>query len=430
MGPRAGIIVTGTEILTGRVSDRNGPWLADQLMLSGVDVAQIIVVGDRGADLEWALRTLAQSGVDLVITTGGLGPTADDLTAGIVADVQGRPTQLDEQLRVRIDAIITRLTAARGWQVDAEASAHGVRKQAMVPVGARALPPIGTAPGLVVPVADGRTGPPVLVLPGPPPELQGMWPSALADDIVQAALSGRTELRQRTLRLWGTVESDLAATLRKIEPALDGLEITTCLSNGELEIVTRYRPAAQDAYDGLVLAVRGAFPDTLFSEDGRSIDQIVADALLERQLTIATAESCTAGMLAARLTDLAGSSRYVLGGLVVYSNAAKHALAGVDEALIASVGAVSAEVARELAVGARQRLGADLGVGITGIAGPGGATPGKPVGLVHLCVASADAVRSERIVVNGSRALVRSRTTVVALHMLRQLLVSEEAQRA
>ncbi len=430
MGPRAGIIVTGTEILTGRVSDRNGPWLADQLRVSGVDVAQIVVVGDRGADLEWALRTLAQSGVDLVITTGGLGPTADDLTAGIVADVQGRPPQLDEALRVRIEAIIAGLTAARGWKPDAEASAHGVRKQAMVPVGARALPPIGTAPGLVVPVADGRTGPPVLVLPGPPPELQGMWPSALADDIVQAALSGRTELRQRTLRLWGTAESDLAATLRKIEPALDGLEITTCLSNGELEIVTRYGPAAQDAYEGLVSAVRSAFPDTLFSEDGRSIDQIVADALLDRRLTIATAESCTAGMLAARLTDLAGSSAYLLGGLVVYSNAAKHALAGVDEALIASVGAVSAEVARELAVGARKRLGADLGVGITGIAGPGGATPGKPVGLVHLCVASGDEVRSERIVVKGSRAAVRNRTTVVALHMLRQLLVSEEGQRA
>lgn len=424
MSARAGIVVTGTEVLTGRVADRNGPWLAEQLRRTGVDVAHVIIVGDRHADLRAALGFLADQGVDLVITTGGLGPTADDLTAELVGDFQGRPSHVVPELEKRIGGIIARLSAGRGWHLDPEATAAATRKQALVPDGAGVLAPVGTAPGLVVPVADGRSGPPVVVLPGPPGELQPMWPEALAHPAVQAALTGRAELRQQTIRLWGTPESELAATLRAHEPLVAGLEITTCLRDGELEIVTRYGARSQPAYDELAAIIADAFPDTMFSSDGRTVDEIVTDALRARGLTIATAESCTAGLLAACLTERPGSSAYVLGGLVVYSNEAKAELAAVPMPLIERVGAVSAEVAEALATGARTRLGADIGVGITGIAGPDGGTPDKPVGLVHLCVSSADRTLARRVRLPGSRQDVRARSVVVALHLLRELLAA------
>jgi nicotinamide-nucleotide amidase len=423
MGSRAGVVVTGTEVLTGRVSDRNGPFLAEQLRRLGVDVAEVLIVGDRPDDLRWALGALAAQGLDLIITSGGLGPTADDLTAEIVADVQQRPPRLDPALQERITAILAGLTSRLGGRLDDSAMADGVRKQAMVPDGATVLEPVGTAPGLVVPAPPRTSGPPIVVLPGPPRELQGMWPDVITDPLVLAAVSEREELRQQTVRLWGTYEAELAAMLRGLDGRLDGLEITTCLRGGELEIVTRYGPAAEATYQGLVDALRASFPATVFSTDGRTVEEIVTDALLADGLTVATAESCTAGLLAGRLADRPGSSAYLLGGVVVYSNDAKHELAGVPTELIERVGAVSAEVAEALAVGARTRLGADVGVGITGIAGPGGGTPDKPVGLVHLCVSTAAATLPRRIVMPGSRADVRARSVTVALHLLRELLV-------
>jgi nicotinamide-nucleotide amidase len=422
VGTRAGIVVTGTEVLTGRVVDRNGPWLTEQLRVIGVDIASVIVVGDRRQDMQDALTFLASIGVDLIITSGGLGPTADDLSAEVVGAVQGRAPVLDAELEEQIAGIAAQLIAARGWRLDPAATAAATRKQALIPAGAHVLAPVGTAPGLVVPVADGRSGPPVLVLPGPPRELQGMWSAALADPIVQAALSGREQLNQRTIRLWGTPESELAATLREHEARSAGLEITTCQHDGELEIVTRYGPRAQSAYEHLDSAIRTAHAANVFSPDGRTVDEMVAGDLLARGLTIATAESCTAGLLAARLTDRPGSSAYVLGGLVTYSNAAKRDLAGVPEQLIDSVGAVSAEVARAMADGARTRLGADIGVGITGIAGPGGGSADKPVGLVHLCAVDEQSVTARKITVPGSRADVRSRSVLVAMHLIRELL--------
>ena len=402
------------------MTDRNGPWLADQLRQAGVDIADIVVVGDRPDDLRDALAFL--SGLDLVITSGGLGPTADDLTAEVVGDYQGRPSALDVDLERHIAAIVQRLMAGRGWKTDSEATAAATRKQAFVPDGASVLPPVGTAPGLVVPPADGRSGPPVLVLPGPPGELQGMWPAAMADPLVIAALAGRDELRQQTMRLWGTPESELSAVLRRHEQDLGGLEITTCLRDGELEVVTRYAPTAQTAYDALTEALVGDFGPALYSPDGRTIDRIVADLLLARSLTIATTESCTAGLLAGRLTELPGSSAYVLGGLVTYSNLAKHELAGVPMELIDRVGAVSEEVAEAMAAGARWRLGTDVGVGITGVAGPDGGTEDKPIGLVHLCVIGPGRTLSRKINMPGSRSNVRQRTVVVAMHMIRAVL--------
>lgn len=419
MAVRAGIVVTGTEVLTGRVTDRNGPWLAEELRRIGVDVGAVLVVGDRPDDLRNALAFLA--GEDVVVTTGGLGPTADDLTAEIVGQVQGRPSALDPALEQQVAAIVERLMARRGWAADPEATAAGVRKQALVPAGATVLPPVGTAPGLVVPPAEGRGGPVVVVLPGPPPELQGMWPAALAAEPVQRALAGRSELRQETLRLWGTLESQLAATLRQAE--YPGLEVTTCLRDGELEIVTRYGPDAQPQYDRLVEAVRAAHGPQLFST-GPTVDDLVAAAFADRGRTVATAESCTSGLLVARLTERAGSSAWVLGGVASYANSAKEALVGVPGELLAAHGAVSTQVATALAEGARERFGADVGVGITGIAGPGGGSAEKPVGTVHLCAVgpSAEPV-SRSVVLPGSRSAVRHRSVVLAMHMLRQLLL-------
>jgi nicotinamide-nucleotide amidase len=419
---RAGIVVTGTEVLTGRVADRNGPWLSERLRELGVDHAYTLVVGDRREDMDEALRFLAARGADVLITSGGLGPTADDLTAEVVGAFAGRAMVLDDALEERIAEILRGLMS-RWPDLDSEAIRASNRKQAVVPEGATVLEPVGTAPGLVVAI-DG--GPTVVVLPGPPRELHAMWPAAVATEAFRAALAGAVELRQRTLRLFGIPESEIAETLRLAEDAhgLDGLEITTCLRRGEVEVVTRFAPAAAPLYERFVETVRERHAGTLFSEDGRTVDEQVAELLRSRGLTIATAESCTGGLMAGRLTELPGSSDYVLGGLVVYSNAAKVQLAGVDPSLIERFGAVSVEVAEALADGARERVGADVGVGITGIAGPGGGTAEKPVGLVCFSVAGPSEARLTRsLQLPGGRADIRDRSTTVAIHLVRRLLL-------
>jgi nicotinamide-nucleotide amidase len=426
---RAGIVVTGTEVLSGIISDRNGPWLSEQLLGLGVELAHIGIVGDRREDMDAALRFLARERVDLIVTSGGLGPTADDLTTEVVAAFAGRSLVLDEALEARIDAIVSPL-AARWPDIDREAMRRGTRKQAHVPAGATVLEPVGTAPGVVVAPDGAGTDwhPTVVVLPGPPRELQPMWAAALETEPVRAALHGATEYRQAILRLFGMPESEIAETLVVAERSgleLGELEITTCLRRGEIEIATRYEPAAQEAYEAFAAFVRERHGALLFSEDGATIDDQVAALLTGPPArTIALAESCTGGLLAARLTDRPGSSAYVLGGAVVYSNEAKTALAGVPADLIARVGAVSEEVADALADGALARFGADVGVGITGIAGPDGGTPEKPVGLVFVAVALRDGSRiARRLQLPGGRVDVRDRTTTVAMHLLRRLLL-------
>jgi nicotinamide-nucleotide amidase len=412
---RAGIVVTGTEVLSGLVADANGPWLAERLREHGVTLSHTVVVADRPDDVRAALAFLADTGASLILTSGGLGPTADDLTAQVVADFCGRPMALDPALEERVWAIVGRLHK-RFPRADTEAMRAGASKQALVPDGATVLEPVGTAPGFVVPRPGGGL---VVVLPGPPRELQPMWGEALETEPVRRLLVGTGRLAQRMIRLYGVPEAELAAQLREIDPD-PRLEVTTCLRRGELEVSTVFAPDASAAYDGLEAALVGAFSETVFSVDGATIDEVVARLLAGR--TVATAESCTGGLMAGRLTDLAGSSAYVLGGLVVYSNEAKMALAGVPEELIVAHGAVSPQVARALAAGARERLEADIGIGITGIAGPGGGTPEKPVGTVCLCVSSAGDAREQTVRLPGSRADVRDRTTTIALHMLRDLL--------
>jgi molybdenum cofactor synthesis domain-containing protein len=400
MGVRAGIVVTGTEVLTGRVRDLNGPWLAEELRRLGVDVGQVVVVGDRPDDLRTALEFLA-AGNDLVITSGGLGPTADDLTAAVVAQVQGRAPRLDQALEQRIAAIVARLSARFGGVRHPEASAIATRKQAMVPDGADVLEPTGTAPGLVVPVAVGRVGPPVVVLPGPPWELQRMWPAALANAVVRKVIADVPELRQHTLRLWGVPESDLAATLRRLDSELAGLEITTCLRDGELEVVTRYPAEAEPGLWHLVDAVGADFPEQLFSADGAEVDELVARALSDRGWSVAVVEAATGGAVSARLTARSGQ---VVGGLVVTS------ITSITS--VGSVGSVGAAGAVAMAERARAEFGADVGVGVTAVAEES----------VHLAVVTPTGERSRTVVAGGAVDMVRGRIGPAVLHLLREAL--------
>jgi nicotinamide-nucleotide amidase len=420
---RAGIVVTGTEVLTGRISDRNGPWLADRLLELGIELAHITITGDRPEDMEAQLRFMRDQGVDVVITSGGLGPTADDMTVEVVARFAGRPLVLDEALEERIADILRGLMKRfRHWDFDAVRAAN--RKQALVPEGAYVINPVGTAPGVVVP---GK--PAVVVLPGPPRELQGMWDEAVSTPEFQEATAGRTDYDQDTMRLFGLPESGMAETLRVAEQEIEGfgeLEITTCLRRGEVEVVTRHEPGrGEAAYSSLVELIRSRHPRELFSEDGSRVDDQVAALLAGRR--IATAESCTAGLMAARLTERPGSSGYVAGGVVAYANEAKSGLLGVDPALIERHGAVSPEVAAAMAQGALERFGADTAVAITGIAGPGGGTEEKPVGTVSFCVSTSDGRSLARdVLLPGGRADIRERSTTVAMHLLRRLLRGEE----
>ncbi|HEX5191597.1 MAG TPA: competence/damage-inducible protein A [Solirubrobacteraceae bacterium] len=460
---RAGILVTGTEVLTGVITDRNGPWLSQRLREQGVDAAMIEVVGDRPADLLDALEHMRAKGMTLIVTSGGLGPTADDLTAEIVGRFCGREMYVDEALSARIDAIVSPMMA-RWPHVDPEAVRVANVKQATVPRGATVLDPIGTAPGMVVPAADGTEGPTVVVLPGPPGELRPMWDRAVATDAFRAAIAGAPTYRTAVMRLFGMPESEIAESLRAAEAeglGLEGLEITTCLRRGEIEIGTRFAPDAQGDYDQLVAWLAERHGPRLFSPDGSTIDEQVG-ALLAGE-TIAVAESCTAGLLAARLTDRPGSSEYFLGGGVVYSNAAKTDLAGVDPAMIERVGAVSTEVAEALAAGIAARFGASLGIGITGIAGPGGGTPSKPVGTVCISVwrrerdrgrgagedrepgegrgpgedrepregresGDSGSFETRRLRLPGNRTDVRERSVTIAMHLLRRVLSGDDSR--
>jgi nicotinamide-nucleotide amidase len=420
---RAGIVVTGTEVLTGRVRDRNGPWLSDRLLELGVELAHITICGDRPQDIEAQLRFMAEQGVDLIVTSGGLGPTADDLTVEMVARFTGRELVLDEALEDKIAAILKPLMARFShWDFDAVRAAN--RKQAIVPEGAYVIDPVGTAPGVVVP---GK--PTVVVLPGPPRELQPMWRTAVASAPVQDAIARRTEYRQEMVRMFGLPESGLADTLRDAEEGIEGygeLEITTCLRRGEIEMVTRFEPRAAPVYSELVELIRERHAREIFSEDGSSIDDQVVQLLAGRR--IATAESCTAGLLAARLTERPGSSAYVAGGVVAYANEAKVELLGVDPGLMERHGAVSEPVADAMAEGALRRFDADTAVAITGIAGPDGGTDEKPVGTVCWSVQLADGRGLTRTVrLPGDRADIRDRSTTVAMHLLRRVL-SEPAR--
>jgi nicotinamide-nucleotide amidase len=419
---RAGIVVTGTEVLSGRVRDRNGPWLSDRLLELGVELAHITICGDRPQDIEAQLRFMAEQGVDLILTSGGLGPTADDMTVEVVARFSGRPLVLDEHLEERIHEILVPLMKRfRHWDPEAMRAAN--RKQALIPEGATVINPVGTAPGVIVPGE-----PAIVVLPGPPRELQPMWRVAVESEPVREAIAGRTAYEQAMVRMFGLPESGLAETLRDAESEVEGferLEITTCLRRGEIEMVTRYEPDDAAVYQALIGLVRARHPREIFSEDGSRVDDQVAALLAGRR--VATAESCTAGLLAARLTDRPGSSAYVAGGVVAYANEAKTELLAVDPALIEAHGAVSEEVAEAMATGALERFEADTAIAVTGIAGPDGGSEAKPVGTVVWSVKlRSGETLTRRALLPGDRADIRDRSTTVGMHLLRRALAGME----
>jgi nicotinamide-nucleotide amidase len=418
-GPvRAGIVVTGTEVLTGRIADLNGPWVSERLAEEGVEVAHILVVADRPDDLEAALRFLAEEGMDLIVTSGGLGPTADDLTAEVVGRFAGRELLLDEKVEEKIAEVLRAF--ARRFKFDPEAVREANRKQAMVPEGATPLDPVGTAPGLVVPAGE-RV---IVVLPGPPRELQPMWPAALETAEVKEVLARATPLRSYTLRMFGIPESEIAKSLREMEAEgvpLADVEITTCLRRGEIEIDVRYRDEAEATAQSVHAGLADRHPAQLFSEDGETIDSQVARLLGGRRLGLA--ESCSGGLLAARITRLPGASAYMAGSVVAYSNEAKIELLGVEPGLIETHGAVSPQVAEAMALGALERFGADVAVSITGIAGPDGGSEEKPVGYVCFNARLADGTEIAREpVIPGGREDIRERSALVGMHLLRMLL--------
>jgi nicotinamide-nucleotide amidase len=374
------------------------------------------MVGDGAEAIGGALRRLLAERFDLVCVTGGLGPTHDDLTMEAVAQVTGRPLRLSEEalamVRAHSLAVQRRPDVQRAIQ----------EKQAMLPAGARVLPPPGTAPGCAL-VHEGTV---IVVLPGPPWELARMWEEALPEEPLAGLLAGAEVPDERVLRLWAVPESRLVAELEGWEPeAWSRLRVGICARAAELEVTIRARPGDAWAAEALESRIADRLPDALFSRDGRTIDEVVAEGLVAAAQTVAVAESCTGGLLGARLTERPGSSAYVLGGLITYSNETKIRLLGVDPEIIRMHGAVSAECAEAMARGARRALGSDWALSVTGVAGPGGGTDQKPVGLVFIGIAGPDGsvshVEHRR---GGDRATIRERSVVGALHLLRRSLVA------
>jgi nicotinamide-nucleotide amidase len=412
--PRAVVVVTGSELVRGDRTDRNGPFVAAELLRLGVEPARIVIVGDREQELEEALSEGMRA--DLCVVSGGLGPTHDDRTVALVARAAGVGLRLDEGLHDEIGGISRRFAARMGRPyVDFE---PGVRKQATIPEGALSLGLAGTAPGLVLETS----GAVVIVLPGPPAELRRLWVEALRAEPVRRLLSRAQPPQVRLLRFFGASESAVAKALADAGGDGDGVEATICARDFEIHVDLFVEPGAEARADQLSAQLVAPLEQYLFSRDERPVEELVLDLCHVQGLSLATAESCTGGMAAQRLTSVPGSSRVFLGALVAYSDDVKAQELGVPRELLERHGAVSAEVAEAMAVGARKRLGADVAVSITGIAGPDGGTPEKPVGLVYLHAESPSGSRSADFVFPGDRDSIRRRAAATALHLVRRLL--------
>ena len=413
--PRAVIVVTGSELVRGERTDLNGPFLARSLLALGVEPTRIHVVGDDPAELEAAVAE-AVGAADLVATSGGLGPTHDDRTVAIVAKVAGLGMRVDADLEGQIEGV-SRLVAERMKRPYADFS-EGVTKQATVPESATILGLAGTAPGLVV---DAH-GTPVIVLPGPPSELQRLWPRALEAADVRRVLDGGTPPLRRTLRFFGPGESQVAKAFHEAGGDGDGLEVTICARDFEVHVDLVAEPDAEARLLAFESTLETALGDWVYSTDGRTVEELVLDRCRGRGLTLATAESCTGGLVAAALTAIPGSSDVVTGGIVSYANEVKIGELGVPPELIEAHGAVSAEVAEAMVRGARERLGADAAVSVTGVAGPGGGSEEKPVGLVYFHAETPEASKGGFFSFPGDRDSIRRRAVVASLHLLRRLL--------
>jgi nicotinamide-nucleotide amidase len=416
------ILAIGSEMLTPFRVDTNSLFITERLNAIGYDVRLKAVVGDDVGELARLLDE-ARAWAGLIVITGGLGPTEDDITRDAVARVLGVPLDVDEQI---VDRIRERF-ARRGMTMP-----EINRRQAMVPRGATVLPnPNGTAPGLWLEYGTVT----MVLLPGPPREMKPMLESVIGERL--ATKAGGAALFRRVLKITGRAESDVDAQAQPVygKWTAQTLPISTTilavLGQIELHLTARATNRA-DADAALEVAVRelqDVLGPAVYSTDGRSLEVVVGDLLRERKLTIAVAESCTGGLLTSRLTDVPGSSDYVERGVVCYSNRAKTELADVPEALIAEHGAVSEPVARAMAEGIRSRAGTNIGVGVTGIAGPGGGTPQKPVGTVAVAVAADDEVRVRTFQFIGGREMVKFQAAQSALNMTRVMVAKLQSGR-
>jgi nicotinamide-nucleotide amidase len=413
--PRALIVVTGSELVRGDRRDANGPYLAGELSRGGVEPARIAIVGDRPAELREALEDGLEG--DLCLVSGGLGPTHDDRTVETLAAVTGRELVVHAELEAEIEGV-SRAIAERLRRPYADFRT-GVTKQASLPQGAVSLGLAGTAPAVLLE----HEGTVVVLLPGPPPELRRLWAGAAAHPAVENVLARALRRGHRSLRFYGPSESAVARALDEAGAEGSELEITVCARDLEIHVDVFFEPETTAVADEVERRLEAAFPGKLFARnDERAVEEMVLDAARAQGLTIATAESCTGGLVGARLTDVPGASAAYVGGVISYSDGLKKQELGVAEATLREHGAVSAEVAREMAEGARERLGGDVAAAVTGIAGPDGGTSEKPVGLVYLHTAGPMGDAALRVTLPGDREAVRTRATNLALHMLRRLL--------
>ena len=418
----AAIIAVGSELLTPDKIDTNSLFLTEELNSVGFRVAQKTVVGDDAHDLDSAFHHSCRV-APLVLVTGGLGPTEDDLTRGVIASALGRSLEIDKGL---LEDIRKRFSE-RGLRMP-----EINRRQAEVPQGAEILRnEHGTAPGLIL---ENETMTAVL-LPGPPRELQPMFKHYVVNRLKHINVGQR--LYRRVLRTTGETESFVDECAKPVYQKWISqsvpIQTTILASLGQIDlhlsVVSSDEFEAKAMLDDAVSELRERLGLLVFSEDGRSLPEIVGGLLVERDATVSVAESCTGGLIASRLTDVAGSSAYVAGGVTAYSNAAKEMLLDVSSDLLERHGAVSDEVAIAMALAVRQKLGTDFGVSATGIAGPGGAISGKPVGTVHVALADSDRdVVSRRCQLPGDRSRVKFQTSQVVLNLLRKALLSPSAR--
>jgi len=412
--PRALVVVTGSELVRGDRRDLNGPFLARELVSLGVDPAEIVIVGDSPPELEAALRVGLDA--ELCIVSGGLGPTHDDRTVETLARVLGRELVADPKLEREIEGV-SRGHAERLGRPYAD-FAPGVRKQASLPAGAHSLGLAGTAPGFVIESSSAT----FVVLPGPPPELRRLWAAALESPPVREVLARARPPERRTLRFYGVSESAVARALEQAGGDGDGVEATVCARDFEIHVDLVVGEAGGGRADAIAVGLRERLGASLFTEDERTIAEIVLELCRDRGLTLATAESCTGGLVAARLTTVPGSSDVFRGSVVAYADDVKTRKLGVPTDVLGAHGAVSAETAAAMAAGVRERLETDIGVSDTGVAGPGGGTPEKPVGLVYLHATGPDGELAADFSVPADRETVRARAAVAALHLVRRLL--------
>lgn len=413
--PRAVVVVTGSELVRGERADQNGPFYAREALSLGLEPVRVTIVGDRAEELEAVLRR-ETADADVCLVSGGLGPTHDDRTVEVVAKVAGRALRVDVALERQIEDV-SRAFAERLRRPYAD-FATGVTKQATLPEGAAIVGLAGTAPGLVV--EAGRCV--VVVMPGPPRELRRLWPRALETEALRRVLARTEAPARRVLRFYGVSESAVAKALAESGGDGNGVEATICARDFEIHVDLLAEAGAEARADELAAHLRRPLERHLFTEDERTVQELVLELCRARGLTLATAESCTGGLVAARLTDVPGASDVFAGGVVAYADAVKESELGVPAETLAAHGAVSAETAAAMARGARERLGADVAVAVTGIAGPGGGTPEKPVGLVHFHAVSPDGEQALRVELPGDREWIRSRSTMSALHLVRRLL--------